>query len=133
MPRKPTGKPVWKRPERPICIGIVGSRRRDTDADFMLLMAKFVELFQPGDTLVSGGCPKGGDRFAEEIAKAKGFSITIHYPNWSEEGISAGFQRNTKIVEQCDVLIAIVADDRKGGTEDSVKKAQKLGKPVILV
>jgi len=41
--------------------------------------------------------------------------------------------RNTLIAKDCTVLIACVAEDRTGGTEDTIKKADDLGKGVILV
>lgn len=116
----------------PKTIGIVGSRRRDSDEDFRLTLAAFNRLYKPGDRVVSGGCPKGGDRFAEIIAKSKGLTITIHFPDWSK-GRGAGFSRNTNIAQDADVLIAVVAEDRTGGTEDTVKKVKRLGKPVIYV
>jgi hypothetical protein len=50
-------------------IGIIGSRRRASDADFESLKAKFQEVYETGDEIVSGGCSCGGDRFAEMIAK----------------------------------------------------------------
>jgi len=114
-------------------IGIVGSRRRDSKDDFEACCKALHEVFEEGDRLVSGGCPKGGDKFAEIIAKKAGLTIIIHYPNWERYGKSAGFQRNTNIAEDCDVLIAIVAKDRKGGTEDTIKKAENLGKQIVIV
>lgn len=128
---------------RPWTIGIVGSRRRDSDADYIACVGKFGEVYQPGDRIVSGGCSQGGDRFAEEIAKTHGITITIHYPR--REQLDAGlmavnrraayarinYARNMLIAEDCDVLIALCADDRTGGTEDTVKKAIKLGKTVV--
>lgn len=117
-------------------IGIVGSRRRDSDEDFSLMVTAFqaVREHYPAVRVVSGGCPKGGDRFAEIIARQFGLTITIHYPDWNgPAGRGAGFVRNTKIAQDCDVLLAMVAPDRAGGTEDTVKKAEKLGKQVILV
>lgn len=117
----------------PKVIGIVGSRRRDTDEDFRLCLAAFKKVYKPGDRLVSGGCEKGGDRFAEIIAKAFGLTITIHYPDWRGLGKFAGFQRNTDIANDADVLIAVVAADRRGGTEDTVKKFEKRGLEPILV
>ena len=114
-------------------IGIVGSRRRDSEKDFAACCEALNKIFEEGDQLVSGGCPKGGDRFAEIIAKKSGLTIIIHYPNWKKYGKSAGFIRNTKIAEDCDVLIAVVAEDRKGGTEDTIKKADKLEKKIIIV
>lgn len=117
----------------PKTIGIIGSRRRDSDSDFRQTLAALEEILEEGDVLVSGGCPKGGDRFAEIIAKSKGLTITIHYPNWEMLGKRAGFERNTRIAQQSDVLIAVVAEDRKGGTEDTITKAKRLGKTIILI
>jgi hypothetical protein len=115
-------------------IGVVGSRRRATDSDYEKCGAAILSILKPGDRLVSGGCPTGGDAFAERFAKVYGLTITIHYPNWNGPAKrGAGFVRNTKIAEDCDVLIALVAEDRTGGTEDTVKKAMKLGKKVIYV
>lgn len=112
-------------------IGIVGSRRRNSDEDFRRCLAVFESIYKPGDRLVSGGCPKGGDLFAEIIAKSRGLTITIHYPDWNGPAQKkAGFVRNSNIAQDCDVLIAVVAEDRTGGAEDTVNKALKLGKKV---
>ncbi len=133
-----------KRPHQ--VIGIVGSRRRDSEDDYEKCVAAFFNVYRPGDKIVSGGCPQGGDRFAEIIAAGVGCEITIHYPDNERLDVmlmDAGkfrqayaiinFARNTLIAQDCTVLIAVVAEDRKGGTEDTVKKALKLGKKVILV
>ena len=115
-------------------IGIVGTRRRDTANDKLACLVAFDKVYEIGDSIVSGGCPKGGDSFAEWIAKARGLTITIHYPNWNGPAKrAAGFVRNTKIAEDCDILLALVAEDRKGGTEDTIKKCIKLGKQVVLI
>jgi len=107
------------------CIGIIGSRRRDTTADFLLTLDAFLTVYTDGDTIVSGGCPKGGDRFAEMIASRQNVPIKIYYPNWAKFGRSAGFVRNTDIARDADVLIACVAPDRMGGTEDTIRKFQQ--------
>lgn len=113
-------------------IGIVGSRRRKSLADVQRLLKAFDELYEEGDTIVSGGCPEGADAFAEHIAKQRGVPITIYPARWSDSK-HAGLERNTKIAEACDVLIALVHEDRTGGTEDTVKKTLALGKKVIYV
>lgn len=113
-------------------IGIVGSRRRDRPSDKLDCFHAFRAIYEEGDRIVSGGCPKGGDRFAVEIALEQGITITIHYPDWNKHKKAAGFVRNSKIAEDCDVLIALPSPDRTGGTEDTIKKAVKLGKKVIL-
>ena len=92
-----------------------------------------LEVYQSGDTLVSGGCSRGGDRFCEVFARQYGIPIKIHPAEWDRLGPAAGFLRNTYIAQDCDVLIAVVSEDRTGGTEDTVKKADKMGKKVILV
>lgn len=117
---------------KPKCIGIVGSRRRDSDLDWMICCDEFAKVYKPGDAIVSGGCPKGADAFAEQIARMHGLTIVIHHADWNGIGKAAGFVRNTKIAQDCDVLIALVASDRSGGTEDTIKKAMKLKRKVIL-
>lgn len=103
-------------------IGIIGTRRRDKPSDLILVRDKFFEIYHEGDWIVSGGCPKGGDRFAESIAKAWGIPILIFHPNWGKYGTAAGFIRNNYIAQYSEILIACVASDRKGGTEDTIKK-----------
>lgn len=113
--------------------GIVGSRRRNAEEDFKLCERIFLAFYKEGDEIVSGGCPNGGDRFAEIIAKKYGIPIKIYFPNWEKHGKAAGFVRNTKIAEDSDTIIAVSHADRKGGTEDTIKKAEKLGKKIIIV
>lgn len=114
-------------------IGIVGSRRRDSIADYKLCEKAFLEIYEKGDTIVSGGCPKGGDRFAEMIADLHDIPIKIHKAEWDKFGKAAGFKRNTYIAEDADIIIAVVAADRTGGTEDTLKKADKMGKEIRLI
>lgn len=126
-------------------IGIVGSRRRDSEEDLETCRRILLEIYKEGDTLVSGGCPKGGDRFAEIFAKEYNIPIKIHYPDkskldpeklkknikWAYAEIN--FARNTLIAQDSDVLIAVVASDRKGGTEDTIKKAEVMNKFALNV
>ncbi len=120
-------------------IGIIGTRQRDTDADLRLAVAAFKRVFRRGDDLVSGGCSKGGDRFAEEIAcdwidgkanYAYDIPIRIHYPDKSKLDEALPFRaayreiayaRNLLIARDADVLIAVVAPDRRGGTEHTIQ------------
>lgn len=118
-------------------VAIVGTRRRDTEEDLNTVESALNKLLTAwvgaNIHIISGGCPKGGDRFAEIIAKNHGYPITIFYPNWQLYGKGAGIVRNTDIAKECDFLIACVAPDRKGGTEDTIKKAKKFGKEIIIV
>ncbi len=103
-------------------IGIIGTRRRDAIKDQIAVKSKFLEIYEDGDEIVSGGCEKGGDRFAELIAKSLGIPIKIYYAAWKKLGKSAGFVRNTPIAIDAAVLLACVAPDRTGGTEDTIAK-----------
>lgn len=115
-------------------VGIVGARRRDTERDYAATLVAF-EAVSRGETvtIVSGGCPKGGDRFAERIAKERGIPIRIYRANWDLHGRSAGFIRNTDIAREADVLIACVAPDRRGGTEDTIRKFRRAGKSRLVL
>ena len=109
-------------------IGIIGSRRRDSPKDYKVCEKTFLQVYENGDEIVSGGCPRGGDRFAEIIAKKFQVPIKIYYAQWDKLGKGAGFIRNTYIARDSDVLISLVAPDRKGGAEDTIKKYCKMNK-----
>ena len=117
-------------------IGVIGSRRRVSAIDQSAVRRTVIGIYEDGDRFVSGGCPTGGDRFCEEIARKLGASITIHHADWLKYGKNAGFRRNDLIAKDADVLIACVAHDRTGGTEDTIKKflrATDPSKELILV
>jgi len=111
-------------------IGIIGSRRRNTQNDCDLIEKQLINILNSGtfDTfqIVSGGCPKGGDRFAEVLAKKHNLDIIIYPADWKKHGKGAGFIRNTDIARESDVLIACVSVDRTGGTEDTIRKFLKM-------
>lgn len=114
-------------------IGIIGSRRRNNQADLLATEAAFKAIFEPDDRIVSGGCPQGGDRFAELMAKRYQCPIIIFYAAWKQHGKAAGFIRNGDIALNSDILIACVATDRTGGTEDTIKKYLALGKDKLIL
>jgi len=114
-------------------IGIVGSRRRNRVSDMIAVESAFLELYEVGNEIVSGGCEKGGDHFAEIIAKRYQIPIKIYYAQWNKLGKSAGFQRNGLIARDADILIACVAEDRTGGTEDTIRKYTKMGKAELIL
>jgi hypothetical protein len=100
-------------------IGIVGTRRRDADGDFEAVREAFLAVYEDGDTICSGLCPKGADRFAVALSEQYG-TKTLWFPaKWDKYGKSAGMKRNTDIARNSDILIACVAEDRRGGTEDT--------------
>jgi len=115
-------------------IGIVGSRsRKDRET-----VEKFVRSLAETDIVISGGC-RGVDTWAETAAKKRGLKTVIFKPKMPAKGApryeftKAFYARNQLIAETCDVLAAFVSSDRKGGTENTVKHAQKAGKKIILI
>ncbi|MBU2249448.1 MAG: hypothetical protein KKD77_22060, partial [Gammaproteobacteria bacterium] len=93
-------------------IGIIGTRCRDTLKDLKLVRDKFCELYESGDCICSGLCPKGGDRFAVILASHYKTS-TLWFPaDWERYGKGAGFVRNTDIARESDILVACVAPAR---------------------
>lgn len=103
-------------------IGVVGSRRRNSDTDKSLVVEKFFSIYEEGDIICSGLCKTGADKFALDIHE-KNFIPCLWFPaNWPKYKLQAGFIRNTDIAKFSDILIACVAEDRTGGTEDTIKK-----------
>lgn len=112
-------------------LGIVGSRRRNSEADKNLIREKVQTFLGQGPVvLVSGGCKKGADRFAEELAEELDLEIIVHLPDLSRckqkwEFTKEYFKRDKLIAQKADVLIACVAADRKGGTEKTIDEFRK--------
>ena len=118
---------------------IIGSRKRDSDDDYMQVWNEFRKWYDDGDIIVSGGCPKGGDRFAEVIATKLGLTedngkLIIHLPKKPPrnspryEWAKKMYERNTVVAgeaESSTIVIACVSPDRKGGTEDTIRKVKK--------
>ncbi len=112
-------------------LGIIGSRK--------FTNYKFAE--DTLDSLVSengwdvksivSGKARGADTIGADWGKARGITVVEFLPDWSL-GRGAGMARNTTIVENIDVLVAFW-DMASKGTKDSITKARKLGKEVIVI
>lgn len=113
--------------------GIVGSRKRTDKAEVI----NFIKTLNPEDIIISGGC-KGVDLWAELAAKQRNLKTIIYLPDLKNcskkyEYIKAYYARNKQIAETCDILVAFVDPSRKGGTENTIKYAQKANKKIILL
>lgn len=124
--------PISRSDTRMKIIGIVGSRRRDRQSDYETVVRVLFTLYEKGDWIVSGGCYKGADKFAEQIAQKASIPMLVIEADWDRYGRSAGPIRNRDIAQYCDVLIALPSQDRTGGTESTIKYAEEFGKRVIL-
>jgi len=115
-------------------IGIIGTRKRNIRTDYQIVHDAFFEIYEDGDWIVSGHCPKGGDAFAEKIAFDYGIPILLFPPK--KRIREEFFARNTLIAQNSDFIIACLVrpsesiDDvlsrDSGGSEDTLKKFVKL-------
>jgi hypothetical protein len=111
-------------------IAVIGSRRRlDRES-----VVAFVNGLAPDVIVISGAC-RGPDRWAVEAAKARGLETEEFAPDLSgckqrHEFTKRYYERNQRVVDACDSVVAFVASDRKGGTEDTIKRALAANKPV---
>ncbi len=112
--------------------GVVGSRRWKSQSS----VEGFVRTLLPGDTVVSGGC-RGPDLWATNMAKRMGLKTVIFLPQFDDatdrwEIAKAYYARNRLIAEASDVVVAFVAADRTGGTENTLKHAEEIGVPALI-
>lgn len=115
-------------------IGIIGTRKRNIITDFHQVKEAFFEIYQEGDWIVSGHCPKGGDAFAEKIAYDYGIPILLFPPK--KKIREEFFARNTLIAEWSDIVIACLINPHdslediykrtSGGSEDTLRKFLKI-------
>jgi predicted Rossmann fold nucleotide-binding protein DprA/Smf involved in DNA uptake len=111
-------------------IAIVGSRRRTDRESVVACVAELA----PDTVIVTGGA-RGPDQWAEEAAQARGLAVVVCKPDLAGvrgrwEAAERHYARNQRIVEDAERIIAFVAPDRKGGTEDTIRRAERAGKPV---
>lgn len=81
--------------------------------------------------LVSGGAD-GADSLGEQYAIENNIETKIFLPDWEKHKRAAGMIRNTDIVNESEVVVAFW-DGTSRGTLDSINKAKKLNKKLIII
>jgi hypothetical protein len=67
--------------------------------------------------LISGACPTGADKMAEEWAEAHGWTIIQYAADWATFGKRAGFLRNKEMVDsRPNETVAFIRNESKGAT-----------------
>lgn len=106
-------------------VGVIGSR----DFSDYALMCKTLSNYKIS-SIVSGGA-RGADKLAARFAKENNIKLKEFIPDWTI-GKHAGFLRNSEIVNESDIIIAFW-DGKSNGTLDSIKKAKKQKKVVVVI
>jgi len=133
-------------------IGIVGSRKYQNASNIRKFVYELKNKFGDDLTIVSGEQSAGADGYAKKYALEFGIKYVsfppAHYPynqHCIKESYNYGkdyrpyyfFQRNTEIAEYSDKIIAFIPKNTKiedsRGTNDTVNKALKLGKTVVIM
>lgn len=99
---------------------LVTGSRTWTDADEIAwALLQVYEEFGPF-TLVSGACPQGADRIAEQIVEdwnLSGMEIERHPADWGRHGKRAGFVRNQEMCDSgIDFCLAFIHAGSKGAS-----------------
>lgn len=130
-------------------VAIIGSRPQSVNESDVKAKIKDVISKLPKDTLIISGGAAGADTWGVEEAKRQGLAEPLVYRAlWDDLShpdaliktnsygkqydARAGHRRNTLIVQDADLVYAFW-DGKSPGTRDSITKARKMGKDVIIV
>lgn len=132
-------------------VGIVGSRLYTNKAKARKVVQQIIDkLGAENVTIVSGGCPDGGDAIAKDLAinefKLKYKEFPPVHREWHEHcvldkshyskpfDVKHYFDRNTEIAEYSDILLAFTVHGKPcNGTMDTVGKFIDAGKGSRLI
>lgn len=107
-------------------IAVIGSRGFNDYDKLKSILSEFKITL-----LISGGA-RGADSLGERYAKENDIETKIYLPDWDKHGKSAGFKRNTDIINEAELIIAFW-DQESRGTKDSIDKAYKQNKQVLII
>jgi hypothetical protein len=110
---------------------VTGSRDWDRPEAIEYALRYLTELKDVADdcVLVSGACPTGADKMAEDIWQALGYTVERHPADWDTHGKKAGFLRNAEMVNLgADQCLAFIKNKSKGATM-CADLAEKTGIP----
>ena len=109
-------------------LAVVGSRTFDNYELAEKLIREIVE--KHNITCIVSGKAKGADTLARNYAINENLELIEYVPDWSI-GRHAGILRNTKIIQDSDVVLALW-DGTSKGTKDSIDKAKSFGKILYI-
>lgn len=124
-------------------VAIIGSR---SFQNYELLKFKLLPYRTSITEIVSGGAD-GADRIGEIYAKENNIPVKVLPADWDDfskpckikynssgkpYNALAGFKRNQLIIENADFIIAFW-DGKSPGTRDSMQKAHKMRKDILII
>ena len=83
------------------------------------------EMIDTSDTVLSGGA-RGADAVGEKFAKSYSIALDLYPADWGKYGKGAGFERNARMAEDADVLLAFW-DGKSKGTKHMIDCALEVG------
>ena len=113
-------------------IGIVGGRGFNDYESLKKELSKFIEENSISLNYIVSGGAKGADTLAEKFAEENSLEMIVFEPDYEKFGRAATLQRNTQIIENADTVFAFW-NGKSRGTHDSIKKAEKLRKKLIII
>ena len=117
-------------------VAIVGSREYPVKQHVEYVIGQLVTKLGAANLTIISGKARGVDTWAEDEAERLGAGTLVFPAKWRDEfgnyDSSAGFTRNTLIVEASEIVIAFW-DGVSTGTLDTCRKALKLGKSVTVL
>lgn len=107
---------------------ILFTGHRDRIADEGFLVSVY-EVY-PGAIWLHGGAA-GFDSQVERFAITHGINMIKLLPDFDKHGKEAPLRRNDRMIEMCDIVIALYDERGRGGTFYTINHAIKAGKNVI--
>lgn len=111
-------------------LAVIGSR----DFNDYKMLKRYLDYIHSKEqiTLIISGGARGADKLSEKWADDNNIQKSIHLPDWDKYKKAAGFIRNTDIVNEADVVLALWNKVSRG-TADSLRKTIALKKQLWVV
>ena len=114
-------------------LAIIGQREL-TEEQVSPIVLDAISKLNPSK-IVSGGA-KGVDSIAVSIAKSLSLTTEEFLPEFKSQSradiVMGYYERNMRIVNACDAVLAIVGNRKTGGTYYTIGYAEKMGKPITI-